>query len=98
MEAQTVGNTDTVDDQPGNTTETPTDNDNGNGKAGNHAYSLLATVEDLRKCDRPVLIKLANKHQIPGYQNKTRDKLADSLVGKVTVDEITPALNGKGKK
>ncbi|WP_016949781.1 hypothetical protein [Anabaena sp. PCC 7108] len=66
-------------------------NGNGNGKTDSNSYSLLATVDDLKKIDRPTLIKLANKHKIPNFQNKTRDKLAEALAGKVTVDEITPA-------
>lgn len=63
---------------------------NHNDKAASNGYSLLATEDELKKCDRPKLVKLANKHQISGYQNKTRDKLAELLTGRVTTDELTP--------
>jgi hypothetical protein len=71
-------------------------NGSGNGNGNGHhkdtdKFVMLATIEELKACDRPRLVKLANKYQIPGYQNKTRDKLAELLTGKVTVDEITPA-------
>ncbi|MBD2626655.1 hypothetical protein [Trichormus variabilis] len=89
-----------VDEQPKEAPEVP-ENHNSNGN-GHHKdtdnFVMLATTEELKKCDRPKLIKLANEHQSPGYQNKTRDKLAELLTGKVTVDEISPALDGKGRK
>jgi hypothetical protein len=93
--------TTSVDEQPEETPEA-SENHNGNGnghhKTDSQSFVMLATTEELKQCDRPRLIKLANKYQIPGYQNKTRDKLAELLTGKVTVDEISPALDGKGGK
>ncbi|MBD2566412.1 hypothetical protein [Anabaena lutea] len=89
-------------EQPEETPEA-SENHNGNGNGKGHhktdsdSFVMLATIEELKACERPRLIKLANKYQIPGYQNKTRDKLAELLAGKVTVDEITP-VGGKGSK
>jgi hypothetical protein len=86
-----VESTPVVEDKPETNGNGNGHNGNGNGKTDSNSYSLLATVDDLKKIDRPALIKLANKHKIPNFQNKTRDKLAEALAGKITVDEITPA-------
>lgn len=70
------------------------DRSNGNGHNGSNGYHLLA-YDELKKIDRPALLKLASAHALGNCKSKKRDELASLLDGKVTSEEVASAHNGK---
>jgi uncharacterized phage infection (PIP) family protein YhgE len=67
-------------------------NGNGNGHSESSKIEPVLSTEDLKKYDRPLLIRLANKQGIQGVKAKKNNQLIAELVGKVTQSDIDQLL------
>jgi hypothetical protein len=67
-------------------------NGNGNGHSDSSKIEPVLGTEDLKKHDRPLLMRLANKQGIQGVKGKKNNQLIAELAGKVTQSDIDQLL------
>jgi TolA-binding protein len=69
---------------------TPVDESQPETNGNSNGHNGKVSVEELKKLKRPVLVRLAKNYSIEDFNNKTRDKLAELLAGKVSRNVLDP--------